>query len=89
MIKLLKSNSPLNYLLIFGIMLVFWAFKFVFMPSGVENYEVYGLFQINFGHRLIYQYLNTFIGFVIYFLLALLLVKANSDLQIVENHDPN
>ncbi|HOE39516.1 MAG TPA: DUF6427 family protein [Bacteroidales bacterium] len=85
MIKLLKSNSPLNYLLIFGIMLVFWAFKFVFMPSGVENYEVYGLFQINFGHRLIYQYLNTFIGFVIYFLLALLLVKANSDLQIVEN----
>lgn len=85
MIKLLKSNSPLNYLLIFGIMLVFWAFKFVFMPSGVENYEVYGLFQINFGHRLIHQYLNTFIGFVIYFLLALLLVKANSDLQIVEN----
>ena len=66
-------------------MLVFWAFKFVFMPSGVENYEVYGLFQINFGHRLIYQYLNTFIGFVIYFLLALLLVKANSDLHIVEN----
>ncbi|NLB87368.1 MAG: hypothetical protein GX793_09935 [Bacteroidales bacterium] len=85
MIKLFKSNRAINYLIILGVMLILWAFKFIFMPSGIENYEVSGLFQIKFGHRLIYQYLNTFIGFIIYFSFVALLIKINSDLQIVEN----
>lgn len=85
MIRIFKTNSPLNYAIMFALMIVFWAFKFIFMPTGIENYETTGLFSINLGQTLSLKYLSAFLSFTAYYLFALLIIKINSDLLIVEN----
>lgn len=64
-------------------MLLLWAFKFIFMPTGIENYEIAKLFPTSLGFRLSSQYLSAFIGFLIFYFFATLLIKVNADLQIV------
>lgn len=85
MIKIFKINSPFNYALMLAIMVVFWAFKFIFMPTGIENYETTGLFSINLGQTLSLKYFSAFLSFAAFYLFSLLIIKINSDLLIVEN----
>ncbi|MDD3740548.1 MAG: DUF6427 family protein, partial [Bacteroidales bacterium] len=84
-IKLLKSNTPANYVLMFAIMLVLWAFKFIFMPTAIENFESYNLFFNSFPETIFYKYFSTILGFLAVFFFALILNKTNSDLLIVKS----
>ena len=36
MLKLLKSNNPVNYLLAFLLMAALWGYKFAVMPTAVD-----------------------------------------------------
>lgn len=85
MIRLLRTNSPLNYAIMIAVMVFPWLFKFVFMPTAIENYETIGLFSLNPGQTLFLKYLSAFLAFSAFYLFALLLIKINSDLLIVEN----
>ncbi len=85
MIKLLKSNTPANYILMFVIMLTLWAFKFIFMPTAIENFESYNLFFKSLPETIFYKYFSTIIGFVILFFFALIINKTNSELLIVKS----
>jgi hypothetical protein len=85
MIRLLRTNTPLNYAVIVAVMILFWLFKFVFMPTSIENYETVALFSINPGQTLFLKYFSAFAAFTAFYLFSLLLVKFNSDLLIVEN----
>lgn len=62
-----------------------WLFKFVFMPTSIEDYETIGLFSLNPGQTLFLKYLSAFLAFSAFYLFSLLLIKFNSDLLIVEN----
>jgi hypothetical protein len=85
MIRLLRTNSPLNYAIMIAVMVFPWLFKFVFMPTSIEAYETIGLLSLNLGQTLFLKYLSAFLAFVTFYLFALLLIKINSDLLFVEN----
>ncbi|HOZ29978.1 MAG TPA: DUF6427 family protein [Bacteroidales bacterium] len=85
MIKLLRSNNPANYVLMFALMLVFWAFKIIFMPTDIENFESYNLLFKTLPETIFFKYLVTICGFVVVFLFSLLINKTNSELLIVKS----
>jgi hypothetical protein len=68
-----------------AVMVFPWLFKFVFMPTSIEDYETIALFSINPGQTLFLKYLSAFLAFTSFYLFSLLLIKVNSDLLIVEN----
>ncbi len=85
MIRLLKTNTPLNYALMFVLMLILWAFKFYYMPTATENYEIKNLIFTEFPSTIFYKYFSAIIAFIVFFCLGLLIIKVNSDLLIVES----
>ncbi|MDL2262027.1 DUF6427 family protein [Bacteroidales bacterium OttesenSCG-928-I21] len=85
MIKILRSNNPINFVLMFVIMLGLWALKFIYMPQPIESYEYYSLIFPEFGESLLSQYLSVIVAFIIYYGFAVFLIKTNLELSIVES----
>lgn len=85
MIRILKTNTPLNYVLMFVLMLILWAFKFYYMPTATENYEIENLIFTEFPTTIFGKYLSALIAFFVFFSIGLLIIKVNSDLLIVES----
>lgn len=84
MLKLLKSNNPFNYLLIFFLMAALWAYKFIFMPTAVDagGFHSY-FFRFSYESEL-FQYIFTTIAFALAFAFACYASKANFRYQVVE-----
>lgn len=85
MIKILKSNNPINFAFIFLIMLLLWAFKFIYMPTPIESYEYHTYIFPQFGELMVWKYLSAILAFFCYYIFAILIIKTNSDLTIVES----
>jgi len=85
MIKLLRSNNPANYVFMFAFMLILWAFRLIYMPTAIENFETYNLIFKDLPETIFSQYFVSIIGFVAIFLFALLINKSNSELLIVKS----
>lgn len=85
MIKILKANNPINYLLMFGLMLSLWAFKFYYMPTEIEAYILKNYILPGFPETVFMKYLSAVLSFIVYYLFALLIIKFNANLMIVEN----
>lgn len=85
MLKLLKSNNPFNYLLIFFLMAALWAYKFIFMPTAVDagGFHSY-FFRFSYESEL-FQYIFTTIAFALAFAFACYASKANFRYQVVES----
>lgn len=84
MIRLIKSNTPINYLIMFVIMLFLWAFKFYYMPTPIETYDIHNYIIPSCPETLFWNYLSAGISFALFYLFGMLVIRANSELQIVE-----
>lgn len=85
MIKLLRSNTPANYILMFVFMLILWAFKLIYMPTAIEKFETQSLFFNSFPETIFNKYFFSIIGFIVFLIFALVIIKINSDLLIVKS----
>ena len=85
MLKLLKSNNPANYVLIFIIMLALWAYKFIVMPTAVDTGGMHSYFFRFLYEASLYQYIYTAFAFVLAFVFACYASKLNFRYQIVES----
>jgi hypothetical protein len=85
MIRTIKLNTPLNYLLMLALMLVLWGFKFYYMPTPIETYEVSNWLIPNFPETIFFKYLSAGISFILLYLFAVIIIRSNSNLMIVEN----
>lgn len=85
MIKAIKTNNPVNYLLMFGLMLMFWAFKFYYMPTEIEAYSLQNYLLPGFPETVFMKYLSAVFSFAFYYLFAIMIIKFNANLIIVEN----
>ncbi|MDD2634323.1 MAG: hypothetical protein PHW82_02360 [Bacteroidales bacterium] len=85
MIKLVKANNPINFALMFFLMLIVWAFKFYYMPTEIETYELSNCLLPQFSETVFMKYLSTVLSFLIYYSFALIIIKINSNLIIIEN----
>ncbi len=85
MIRILKTNTPLNYALMFVLMLILWAFKFYYMPTATENYEIQNIIFTELPNTVFGKYLSAVIAFIVFYCIGLLVIKVNSDLLIVES----
>ena len=85
MLKLLKSNNPVNYLLIFIIMSALWAYKFIEMPTAVDTGGMHSYFFRFLYEGTLYQYIYTAFAFVLAFAFACYASKENFRYQIVES----
>ena len=85
MLKLLKSNNPVNYFLAFIIMLALWAYKFVVMPTAVDAGGFKSFFFRFSYESSLFQYMYTAIAFSLAFAFACYVSKANFRYQVVES----
>ncbi len=85
MIKLIRSNTPSNYVLMLLLMLILWGFKFYYMPTPIETYEIHNWLIPKFPETIFFQYLSSILAFLFLYLFALLLIQYNSKLNIIEN----
>ncbi len=85
MIKLLKSNTPINYALMFVLMLILWGFKFYYMPTPIETYEVSNWIIPNVPETIFFKYMSAVLSFILFYVFAIFIIRINSDLAIVEN----
>jgi len=85
MIKLLKSNTPINYALMFVLMLILWGFKFYYMPTPIETYEVSNWIIPNVPETIFFKYMSAVLSFILFYFFAIFIIRINSDLAIVEN----
>lgn len=85
MIKLLKSNNPVNLLIMLALMIILWAFKFFYMPTPIESYETPSYFFPTVIESTKWKYLSAIAAFIIYYIFSLLIIKTNADLVIVES----
>ncbi len=85
MIKLIRSNTPLNYALMFLLMLVLWGFKFYYMPTPIETYEVSNWLIPKIPETIFYKYLSAILSFATLYVFAILIIRLNSRLAIIEN----
>ncbi len=85
MIKLVKANSPVNFVLMFFLMLTVWAFKLYYMPTEIETYELSNYFLPQFPETVFMKYLSAVLSFMLYYGFALIIIKINSNLVIIEN----
>ncbi|MDD2386511.1 MAG: DUF6427 family protein [Bacteroidales bacterium] len=85
MIKLVKANNPVNFALMFFLMLTVWAFKFYYMPTEIETYELSNYFLPQFPETVFMKYLSAVLSFMLYYGFALIIIKINSNSIIIEN----
>lgn len=85
MIRLLKTNTPANYLLMFVLMIILWGFKLIYVPTAIEEYEYPSLLFSSFPKTIFFQYLSAILSFALFYAIGLLIIKINSDLIIVES----
>jgi hypothetical protein len=85
MLRLLKSNNPANYLLIFIIMAALWAYKFIAMPTAVDGGGMQSYFFRFLYEASLYQYIYTAFAFALAFAFACYASKINFRYQIVES----
>jgi len=85
MIRIIKSNSPLNYALMFVLMLILWGFKFYYMPTPIETYEVSNWLIPKLPETIFLKYLSAAVSFVFLYFFAVIINRFNSRLVIVEN----
>lgn len=85
MIRTLKTNTPINYILMFVLMLIFWTFKFFYMPTAIESYEAHSLIFSSVPETTFFKYFSAIFAFAAFYSIGILLVKINSDLLIVES----
>ena len=85
MLKLLKSNNPVNYLLAFLIMAALWGYKFAVMPTAVDAGGFHSYFFRFSYESSLYQYIFTTIAFALAFAFACYASKANFRYQVVES----
>ena len=85
MLKLLKSNNPVNYLLAFLMMAALWGYKFVVMPTAVDAGGFHSYFFRFSYESSLFQYIFTTIAFALAFAFACYVSKANFRYQVVES----
>lgn len=85
MLKLLKSNNPVNYLLVFLLMAVLWGYKFAIMPTAVDAGGFHSYFFRFSYESSLFQYIFTTFAFVLAFAFACYVSKANFRYQVVES----
>lgn len=85
MINKLQRNTPINYIIILTIMLVLWLFRFIYMPTSIEIYEVNNFLFSQAPEGKLYDFLSSLLGFLFIYLTALYMAKINIDLNIIEN----
>ena len=85
MLKLLKSNNPVNYLLVFLLMAALWGYKFAVMPTAVDAGGFHSYFFRFSYESALFQYIYTTIAFALAFAFACYVSKANFRYQIVES----
>ncbi|HOM35564.1 MAG TPA: hypothetical protein P5538_00090 [Bacteroidales bacterium] len=85
MLNTFKTNSPFNYILILIIFLIFWGYKIIYVPTDIESYPIISPLLPDFPESFFFNRLQTFLGLIVYFIIAFLIIKINSDLFIVEN----
>jgi hypothetical protein len=84
MIKLLKTNNPANYVIMFGLMLLFWGFKFYYMPTPIETTNTISALFFECPETVFCKYMTSILAFALFFAMGLLIIYINSDLQIIE-----
>ncbi len=85
MLRLFRINSPVNYLIIFVLMLALWAYKFIVMPPAIDTGGMHSyFFRLSYESSL-YQYAFTILAFYLSFAFACYTAKANFTYQIVES----
>ncbi|MCF0207012.1 MAG: hypothetical protein HUK15_06240, partial [Bacteroidales bacterium] len=83
MLRLLKSNNPVNYIVAFMLMLALWAYRFIAMPPTISVGAMNSyFFPVLFDGTFI-QYLLASAAFILTFAFASYLAKANFKYQIV------
>ncbi len=65
-------------------MLLLWAFKFYYMPTPIETYDIQNYILPNFPETIFFNYLSAGISFALFYLFGMLVIRVNSELQIVE-----
>ena len=85
MLKLLKSNNPVNYLLTFLIMAILWGYKFAVMPTAVDAGGFHSYFFRFSYESALFQYIFTSFAFALAFAFACYASKANFRYQVVES----
>ncbi len=85
MIRQIKANSLINYALIFLFMLILWGFKFYYMPTPIETYEVQNSILPKFPEMLLFKYLSAGLAFVLLYVFAVFIIRFNSTLVIIPN----
>ena len=85
MLKLLKSNNPVNYLLAFMLMAALWGYKFAVMPTAVDAGGFHSYFFRFSYESALFQYIYTAIAFALAFAFACYVSKANFRHQVVES----
>lgn len=85
MIKIIKANNPINFVLMFLLMFIVWAFKFYYMPTEIEVYELNNYFLPQFPETVFMKYLSAVLTFMLCYGFALIIIKANSNFMIIEN----
>ncbi len=85
MLKLLKSNNPVNYLLAFLLMAALWGYKFAVMPTAVDSGGFHSYFFRFSYESALFQYIYTTIAFALAFAFACYVSKANFRHQVVES----
>ena len=85
MLKLLKSNNPVNYLLVFILMAALWGYKFAVMPTAVDAGGFHSYFFRFSYESALFQYIYTAIAFALAFAFACYVSKANFRYQVVES----
>lgn len=85
MLRLLRQNTQINYIVILVFMLAFWGIKFVYMPTALEaNGSGSYFFHFNL-EKTWFQYLSAFIAFAGYYFFSLYIERVNFNVQIINS----
>lgn len=85
MLRIIQTNSTINYLIIFFLLLGFWTFKFIYMPENLTPIiTVQPPFTDFFEFLFKFKYLFTILSFILYYGFAFYLIQTNIQKMIVE-----
>lgn len=85
MLRLFRANTPINYLVVFFVMLALWAYKFIVMPPAVDTGGMQSyFFRLSYESSL-FQYIFTIFAFALAFGFACYTSKENFQYQIVDS----
>ena len=85
MLRLLKSNNPVNYVLVLFFMIALWGYRFAVMPTAVDTGGMQSYFFRFLYEASVFQYIYAMFAFVLAFGFACYVAKSNFKYQIVES----